>query len=387
MARWLLGTGVGNVVMLAVSVTLIWSAWTLLRWHRDRGRYGDKLERAVRRELATYSPRTLARTAVAACVLMLVMGISFAVTVVGYALVRWSVLPADETVALDAVSGVPALLGLLTLGVMRLTGPPRSMRLVPRDPTSRDDLLRQLAEASAAARGASPDPQAPTTFVSNRTGSPHEVHITVRPGVPGAERRALVTQLRSVPWAELRHAHGRATDVPALLYAATVGTDAVRRGAWWELWGNIHHQGTVYEVTPRCVVYLAKVAADPSHPDRVNALEFLRTIAVGEGQHAPTTRAAVAQHLPRLVAGWQDEPELVRRALLLLMSAFPDRLARYPGLTDELPDELQPAWAELMSVGGHSSLLALDADRDDLMDRQDELERWALAGWYEPAER
>jgi hypothetical protein len=228
-----------------------------------------------------------------------------------------------------------------------------------------------------------------TSFVSQRRNDAREVRFVARRGVSPAAQHELAQALKSVPWDTLHHAYGPAVEVPSLLYAVTLGADPVRLEAWWELWGNIHHQGTVYEATPACVPFLAQIAAEPDHPDRVNALSFLRQIAVGDGTFAPQTRAAVDQALPPLLQSWQQQPELVQRATLLLASAFPDRLATYPELIEQLPGHLQTAWGELAGAGGNPTTLAEGGDEGgaswEAMDRQDELERWALSGWNEPS--
>lgn len=379
----LLGLAAGAVAFVV--------GWWLLRWHRHPDRYGRQLTMTALRFSIDSGLRGVVRTYVPISWWLMAAGVGMSLSGAGLALVRWSVLPASSAIVFYVLGFVPPVLGLLLVGVAWLLGVPASMRLVPRDPTSQSDLVGQLVDRSASAERSArpgalvPVQSAPTEFVSQRTGSAQVFSITARSGTTGLERNELVEALHVVRWDELSHAYGTAGDVPALLYAVMVGTDPVRREAWWELWGNIHHQGTVYEATAWCSVYLAQLAADPGHPDRVNALAYLRAIALGDGRHAALTRDAVEEHLPRLLSGWQDEPELVRRALLLLVSAVPDRLRDYPGLTDQLPPELQPAWVELMSVGGRPGLLAMDADGDDLMNRQDELERWALAGWNEPA--
>lgn len=211
-----------------------------------------------------------------------------------------------------------------------------------------------------------------------------------RAGVSVDAQRELAAALESIPWSRLDHAYGPAVDVPSLLYAVTLGADRVRLEAWWELWGTIHHQGTVYAATPACVPFLAQVAADGDHPDRIEALSFLRQIAVGDGSFASHTRSAVELHLPLLLQAWQEEPGLVRRALLLLASAYPGCLVSYPGLVDQLPARLRTAWDELAAAGGNPTTLAGDeaeaGDGDDVMDRHDELEQWALAGRDEPGD-
>jgi hypothetical protein len=225
--------------------------------------------------------------------------------------------------------------------------------------------------------------------VSRRAGDARDIAFVARRGVSTAAQDELAQALRSVSWGTLHHAYGLAGEVPSLLYAASLGADPVRLEAWWELWGNVHHQGTVYEATPACVPYLARIAAGLDHPDRVNALSFLRQLAVGDGEFAPQARAAVERQLSPLLQSWQQQPELVQRALLLLASAFPDRLTNYPELVERLPAHLQHAWDELAAAGGNPTRLAVEGDEAgasyDVGDRQDELERWALAGWNEPS--
>lgn len=166
------------------------------------------------------------------------------------------------------------------------------------------------------------------------------------------------------------------------------GDRPVRLEAWRELWGNVYHQGTVYSATPACIPFLAQVAADPDHPDQANAVSFLREVAVGDGGFAPQARAAAEHELSPLVQSWQQQPELIQRALLLLASAFPDCFAHYPALVECLPTRLRPGWDELASAGGNPTALAMGSGEVDAsgdpMDRQDELEQWALAGWNEP---
>jgi hypothetical protein len=189
-----------------------------------------------------------------------------------------------------------------------------------------------------------------------------------------------------VDWAGLEHAYGPAHEVPALLFGVTLATCAVRGDAWWELWGNVHHQGTVYSATPPSVSFIADIAADPSHPDRVNALAFLRVVALGNGANAPATRFAVAARLPGLLAAWDREPALVQRALVYLGSAFPERAVAVTGPDFVVPAEHRVAWAELLAAGGDPTVLLGDDNESDdwaVQDRQYALEAWAYAGWFQ----
>ena len=94
--------------------------------------------------------------------------------------------------------------------------------------------------------------------------------------------------LDSIPWGELSHAYGRADDVPALLRALqTSPPDARGEDApLYQLFGNIWHQGTVYEATAYAVPFLIELAADARTPDRIGILGLLAEIARGSSYRA-----------------------------------------------------------------------------------------------------
>ena len=119
----------------------------------------------------------------------------------------------------------------------------------------------------------------PAEFTSMRDGQRRVVAIGVRTDVSEQAVQDLWQSLDGVEWSNLHHAYGPAGDVPAQLFATSIGTDDPRALAWWELWGNIHHQGTVYEATLAAVPFIDAIAVWPGHPDRVEAIAFLRAIA------------------------------------------------------------------------------------------------------------
>ena len=51
--------------------------------------------------------------------------------------------------------------------------------------------------------------------------------------------------VESVPWSNLRHAHGDATDVPRLLKALLSKQEAERKDAWHELYGTQSREITI----------------------------------------------------------------------------------------------------------------------------------------------
>ena len=75
-------------------------------------------------------------------------------------------------------------------------------------------------------------------------------------------------RLDSIPWKDLKHAYGSAEDVPDLLRSLRAASpdNAYDEGSpLWCLFGNIWHQGTIYEATSYAVPFLLELAVT-SHP-------------------------------------------------------------------------------------------------------------------------
>ena len=100
-----------------------------------------------------------------------------------------------------------------------------------------------------------------------------------------------------VPWGRIRHCYGPATDVPALLRALQSSDAKEREQAWWELYGNLWHQQTIYEATPYAVPFLIHLLSDKGTPERTKVAFYLATLyfaETGEPNHLQSTRKAVA---------------------------------------------------------------------------------------------
>jgi hypothetical protein len=113
----------------------------------------------------------------------------------------------------------------------------------------------------------------PPAFSTLQSDPPGELPIRVRERLDENAAAEIVKAIRAVSWNELFHAYGPAGDVAAQLIAATVGDDPTRDAAWWNLWGNIHHQGTIYEATGPAAPVIARLAAWDTYPDRIQAKE------------------------------------------------------------------------------------------------------------------
>lgn len=89
---------------------------------------------------------------------------------------------------------------------------------------------------------------------------------------------ALLQGLDRIDWNTLHHAYGPATDVPDLLRALVepapgAGDRDVFEQVTWELWGNVFHQGSVWQVSATVVPFLEEILRDG--PDEARLQEFL----------------------------------------------------------------------------------------------------------------
>lgn len=89
--------------------------------------------------------------------------------------------------------------------------------------------------------------------------------------------------IHSIPWSDLKHAHGDAEDVPHLLMDLVHEDESTRQAALYELFGNVWHQGTVYEATSYVVPYLVNIIKSSQSTDRESVAGLLAAIANGVG--------------------------------------------------------------------------------------------------------
>lgn len=85
----------------------------------------------------------------------------------------------------------------------------------------------------------------------------------------------MLEKLAEINWSEYRHAYGPADDVPDLLRALASPEASVREGAWWDLYGTIYHQGSVYSATVQAVPFLIELLSYPEVEDKHQILLYL----------------------------------------------------------------------------------------------------------------
>ncbi|WP_330172833.1 HEAT repeat domain-containing protein [Streptomyces sp. NBC_01498] len=112
----------------------------------------------------------------------------------------------------------------------------------------------------------------------------------------------IFADLDAQPWEEREHAYGSAEDVPGQLRALASDDAGTAEEALYELYGNIVHQGSVYEATAHAVPYPARLAAAGIRPAEM--LQLLGCVAESDDERSDAVgacRAAVVEQLPLIL--------------------------------------------------------------------------------------
>lgn len=94
-----------------------------------------------------------------------------------------------------------------------------------------------------------------------------------------------LTDLYSIDWASLHHAIGPAGNIPELLLDLASPEAGVRDTAIGELYGNLCHQGTVYEASAYAVPFLIALLGADVASDKLQILVLLASLATGTSYH------------------------------------------------------------------------------------------------------
>ncbi|MEU6760676.1 hypothetical protein [Streptomyces sp. NPDC046685] len=159
-------------------------------------------------------------------------------------------------------------------------------------------------------------------------------------------------ELDHVPWHTLTHAYGSAEDVPDLIRALFHEDEETVEEAIYELFGNIHHQGTVYPASAPAVPFLAH-AVHHVPGRREDLLILLATLAdhePGDAESPHWTGSSVAaickelmRVLPDLLPCLGDSERSVRRAMLRVVAAVAELLT--PELHASVGSQLDELYA------------------------------------------
>ena len=150
--------------------------------------------------------------------------------------------------------------------------------------------------------------------------------------------------LRGVDWSAVRHAHGPATDTPALLRALMSDNKRHRRFACQLLFETIWHQGNIYTATVPAIPFLYNLLETDGPHDKGAIAHLIATIANGEPSFAmcegnPQETAQWEAILRNVGRSLRDEMAAGRMAAEDVRRAVSDRLdVLYPYLRDPEPE-------------------------------------------------
>lgn len=135
--------------------------------------------------------------------------------------------------------------------------------------------------------------------------------------------------LDAIHWAGVGHAYGPARDTPDEIRLLRAADPDLRDDALERLTGSICHQGSVYPASATAVPFLARLALDPTQPDRPGIIWLLAMLARGASD--PSADQTVGRAIRDAIAPYADA---------LLASA--DMVTDLGGAVAELADAMQP---------------------------------------------
>jgi hypothetical protein len=168
-----------------------------------------------------------------------------------------------------------------------------------------------------------------------------------------------------VDWSALRHAYGRADDVPIAVDRLRSGAVEEREAAIGDLWGELCHQETVYSASAAAVPLLFDAArvAPLTAMQRYSVLGLIVYIGRGadtcwEGysswEEVASCRRAVADVVPAIVRWATGEGTEARAAAVALAAYFPEEFAEsgvdFSRLADPMSDPVLEAACALVSI-------------------------------------
>ena len=139
--------------------------------------------------------------------------------------------------------------------------------------------------------------------------------------------------LDQIQWSELSHAYGPAADVPDLLRDLHSGDPEARAEALDALWGNIWHQGTVYEASAYAVPFLIELLAAPGIQCKAEILGLLRALGTGSSYlevHKDLVVPRAERSTTEFQTGLTRELEWVRAAETAVRAGVPVYLELLP---------------------------------------------------------
>jgi hypothetical protein len=124
----------------------------------------------------------------------------------------------------------------------------------------------------------------------------------------------MLETLNSVPWSELRHAYGEASDVPDLIRALASPEQIVYEDSLGRLWSSVIHQGTVYSSTAYVVPFFCELLEAPEVQNKAELLSYLATISQGASYSDVHVREKERRETPEMQKQIAEELSWVQAA-------------------------------------------------------------------------
>lgn len=167
----------------------------------------------------------------------------------------------------------------------------------------------------------------------------------------------MLEKLDSINWSALHHAYGVASDVPELIRGWLSHDDGVRQKSIYGLFGNIHHQGTIYEASPYALPFLIELWDCEETPDKDSLICLIAAIAGGLGYYevhaqgegecisrnvlsksnetledvlqqeqkiAKQVRSVASPHVPRLITELKNKEPEIRLTVAAVLQFYPE---------------------------------------------------------------
>lgn len=139
--------------------------------------------------------------------------------------------------------------------------------------------------------------------------------------------------LDKINWSQLHHAYGEASDVPVLIRQLLSKENTAIDKAIYELFGNIWHQGTVYEASAIAVPFLQELlrCSEINDKTKKSLACLLASMAdsydTKDGSYATATRTAVEEELRLLFPYLSCEVPIVRESVAGALGRYPQYVA------------------------------------------------------------
>src|SRR5258708_18147031 len=124
----------------------------------------------------------------------------------------------------------------------------------------------------------------------------------------------MLETLNAIPWNELGHAYGEASEVPDLIRALASPEPQIYKGAIGRLWYTVIHQGTVYSSTAYVAPFFCELLEAPEVQNKTELLDYLATIACGAFYHDVHVREGARRETPEMQKEIAKELSWVRAA-------------------------------------------------------------------------